>query len=141
MLTPEELNRVVESIRAAEGRTSAEIRVCIAKKCKENPLDAAYKKFKQLKMDTTALRNSVLIYVAPYNHKAAVVGDSGIDEAAQEGFWDSVLEEMFSFFKNGRICEGICRGVGKVGELVNSRYPVSENDVNELCDDVIWDEE
>ena len=48
---------------------------------------------------------------------------------------------MFSFFKNGRICEGICRDVGKVGELVNSRYPVSENDVNELCDDVIWDEE
>ena len=141
MLTQEELNRVVESIRAAEGRTSAEIRVCIARKCKENPLDAAYRKFKQLEMDATASRNSVLIYVAPHNQKAAVIGDSGIDEAAREGFWDSVLEEMFSFFKNGRICEGVCRGVGKVGELLKSRYPVLENDVNELCDDVVWDEE
>ena len=86
MLTQEELNRVVESIRTAESRTSAEIRVCIARRCKENPLDAAYKKFKQLKMDRTALRNSVLIYVAPDNHKAAVIGDSGIDEARFLGF-------------------------------------------------------
>ena len=141
MLTHEELNSIVESIRAAEGKTSAEIRVCIAGKCKEDPLDAAYKKFKQLKMDTTELRNAVLIYVAPDDHKAAVIGDSGIDEAAKEGFWDSVLEDMFSHFKNGSICEGICRGVGKVGELIKVRYPILENDINELCDDVILDEE
>lgn len=141
MLNPEELNKVVESIRAAEGQTSAEIRVCVARKCKQNPMDAAYKKFKQLKMDTTALRNSVLIYVAPDDHKVAVIGDSGIDEAAKEGFWDSVLEDMLSYFKNERICDGICQGVGKVGELIKARYPVMENDVNELCDDVIWDEE
>ena len=141
MLNPEELNKVVESIRAAEGQTSAEIRVCVARKCKQNPMDAAYKKFKQLKMDTTALRNSVLSYVAPDDHKAAVIGDSGIDEAAKGGFWDSVLEDMLSYFKNERICDGICQGVGKVGELIKARYPVMENDVNELCDDVIWDEE
>ena len=141
MLNQDELNKVVESIRAAEGQTSAEIRVCVARKCVDSPLEAAQRKFKQLKMDTTALRNSVLIYVAPSDHKAAVVGDSGIDEVAKEGFWDSVLEEMLSFFKDERICDGICRGVGKVGELIKARYPITENDMNELCDDVIWDEE
>jgi uncharacterized membrane protein len=138
MLNQEELNRVVESIRAAESQTSAEIRVCVARKCKQNPLDAAYRKFKQLKMDTTALRNSVLIYVAP---KAAVVGDSGIDEAAKEGFWNLVLDDMLSYFKDERICDGICQGVEKVGELIKARYPVMKDDVNELCDEVILDEE
>lgn len=141
MLNQEELNRVVESIRSAEGQTSAEIRVCVARKCKENPLDAAYKKFKQLKMDTTVLRNSVLIYVAPDDHKAAVIGDSGIDEVAKEGFWDSVLDDMLFYFKDERICDGICQGVGKVGELIKARYPVMENDVNELSDEVVFDEE
>lgn len=141
MLNQEELNRVVESIRAAESQTSAEIRVCVARKCKQNPLDAAYRKFKQLKMDTTALRNSVLIYVAPNDHKAAVVGDSGIDEAAKEGFWDLVLDDMLSYFKDERICDGICQGVEKVGELIKARYPVMKDDVNELCDEVILDEE
>ena len=48
---------------------------------------------------------------------------------------------MLSYFKNERICDGICQGVGKVGELIKARYPVMENDVNELCDDVILDEE
>jgi len=141
MLNKEELNRIVESIRAAESQTSAEIRVCVARKCKQNPLDAAYRKFKQLKMDTTALRNSVLIYVAPNDHKAAVVGDSGIDEAAKEGFWDLVLDDMLSYFKDERICDGICQGVEKVGELIKARYPVMKDDVNELCDEVILDEE
>ncbi|OPZ31076.1 MAG: hypothetical protein BWZ00_00693 [Bacteroidetes bacterium ADurb.BinA174] len=141
MLNQEELNRIVESIRAAESQTSAEIRVCVARKCKQNPLDAAYRKFKQLKMDTTALRNSVLIYVAPNDHKAAVVGDSGIDEAAKEGFWDLVLDDMLSYFKDERICDGICQGVEKVGELIKARYPVMKDDVNELCDEVILDEE
>ena len=141
MLNQEELNRIVESIRAAESQTSAEIRVCVARKCKQNPLDAAYRKFKQLKMDTTALRNSVLIYVAPNDHKAAVVGDSGIDEAAKEGFWNLVLDDMLSYFKDERICDGICQGVEKVGELIKARYPVMKDDVNELCDEVILDEE
>ncbi|MDO5665211.1 MAG: TPM domain-containing protein [Bacteroidia bacterium] len=141
MLNQEELNRVVESIRAAESQTSAEIRVCVARKCKESPLDAAYKKFKQLKMDTTALRNSVLIYVAPDDHKVAVIGDSGIDEVAKDGFWDLVLEDMLSYFKDERICDGICQGVGKVGELIKARYPILENDVNELSDEVVFDEE
>lgn len=141
MLNQEELNRVVESIRAAESQTSAEIRVCVARKCKQNPLDAAYRKFKQLKMDTTALRNSVLIYVAPNDHKAAVVGDSGIDEATKEGFWNLVLDDMLSYFKDERICDGICQGVEKVGELIKARYPVMKDDVNELCDEVILDEE
>lgn len=141
MLNSEELNRVVESIRAAESQTSAEIRVCVAKRCRENPLEAAYKKFKALKMDITRQRNSVLIYVVPDDRKAAIIGDSGINDAADENFWDSTLDDMFSCFKDGRVCEGICRGVGKVGELIKARYPVMENDANELSDDVVLDEE
>lgn len=141
MLNNEELNRVVDSIRQAEGQTSAEIRVCVARKCNGNPLDVAFKKFKSLKMDATALRNGVLIYVAPEDHKAAIFGDTGIDKLAKAGFWDSTLNEMFCFFRDDRICDGICRGVERVGELIKSHYPVQEDDVNELCDDVILDEE
>ncbi len=140
MLNEQELERVVASIQNAESQTSAEIRVCVAKKCKENPLDAAYKKFKLMKMDTTVLHNSVLIYVAPEDHKAAIIGDSGINEIAKDNFWDSVLEEMLAYFKNLRICEGVCQGVGRVGELIKAAYPVEKDDVNELSDEVIIDE-
>lgn len=140
MLNKDELNKITESIRSAESETSGEIRVCVAKHCKGDPLDAATAKFHQLKMEDTQLRNSVLIYVCPSDHKTAILGDSGIHEAAIEGFWDNALEEMLSYFKKEMIVEGICQGVGKVGELIKARYPIAENDVNELCDDVILEE-
>lgn len=141
MLNKEELTKVVESIRLAEGQTSAEIRVCVARKCTGNPLDAALEKFKSLKMEKTALRNGVLIYVAPADHKAAIIGDTAVDELAKSGFWDSTLDGMFAHFRENRICDGICYGVGRVGELIKGCFPIMEDDINELCDDVILDEE
>lgn len=140
MLHKEELNRISESIRSAESHTSGEIRVCVAKRCKGDPLDAAWKKFRQLKMNTTQRRNGVLIYVSPTDQKAAIVGDKGINDAARDDFWEDALAEMLSSFRKGLIAEGISKGIGKVGELIKVQFPVMENDVNELGDEVILEE-
>jgi uncharacterized membrane protein len=140
MLNKDELEQIREAIRSAERNTSGEIRVCVARQCKGDPLEAAFRKFTRLKMETTEQRNGVLIFVSPTDHKAAIWGDSGIHDATQKDFWDEVLKEMLSFFREGRIADGICRGVEKVGELIRAQYPVLENDINELSDDVILEE-
>lgn len=140
MLNREELGQVVEAIRKAEGTTSAEIRVCVAQSCKSDPLETARRKFRQLNMQATLQRNAVLLFVAPSAHKAAIVADSGIHEAANGNFWNRVLEEMLACFRENRLCEGLCRGVERVGELMKERYPVSENDANELSNDVVVNE-
>lgn len=137
MLSKKELEQISESIRSAEAHTSGEIRVCVARQCKGDPLEAAFRKFTQLKMGATELRNGVLLYVSPAGHKAAIWGDQGIHGATRSDFWDEVLEEMLPFFREERITDGICRGVNRVGELVKAQYPVSENDINELSDEVI----
>ena len=140
MLSKEELKQISESIRDAESHTSGEIRVCVTRQCKGDPLEAAYRMFTRLKMEATELRNGVLLYVSPTDHKAAIWGDSGIHDATRPDFWDEVLAEMLSFFREGRIADGICQGVGKVGELIRTQYPISENDINELSNDVIMEE-
>lgn len=56
MLKKEELEKITESIRIAESHTSGEIRVYIARHCNGEPLETAYKKFHQLKMNNTKLR-------------------------------------------------------------------------------------
>lgn len=138
MLKKEELQRITETIRGAESRTSGEIRVCVARRCANDPLEAASLKFHKLKMDETRFRNGVLIYVAPGDHKAAIFADTGImDEVGASHFWDDTLAEMLEYFKQDRISEGICQAVSKVGELIKERYPASENDLNELGDEVI----
>lgn len=140
MLNRDELNQITEAIRRAESHTSGEIRVCVAKQCKGDALKAAYIKFHQLKMDSTQLRNGVLIYLSPSDHKAAILGDKAINDVVRSDFWDDALNEMLAFFREGRITEGICKGVDKVGELIKVQYPVSENDINELSDEVILEE-
>lgn len=141
MLKREELNKISESIRFAESNTSGEIRVYIAKHCKGAPLETAYKVFHQLKMNETDLRNGVLIYLSPSDHKAAIYADEGINSQINESdFWKDTLELMLSYFKKDLIAEGICKGVGKVGEVIKSRFPVSENDINELDNEVIIEE-
>ena len=140
MLNKEELDRISAAIRSAESHTSGELRVCIAKRCKGDPLKAAYIKFHQLKMEQTQLHNGILIYVSPTDHKAAILGDKGINEIVRADFWDDALTEMLACFSREEITEGICKGVGKVGELIKTRYPISENDINELSDEVILEE-
>ena len=140
MLNEEELTKVSTSIRNAEQHTSGEIRVCVARRCKGDPLEAAFRVFSQLKMENTAQRNGVLLYVSPADHKAAIWSDSGIHDATPKDFWDDVLNEMLTFFREGRITDGICKGVGRVGELIKAQYPITENDVNELSDEVFLEE-
>lgn len=92
-------------------------------------------------MNETDLRNGVLIYLSPSDHKAAIYADEGINSQINESdFWKDTLDLMLSYFKKDLIADGICKGVGKVGEVIKSRFPVSENDINELDNEVIIEE-
>lgn len=140
MLSKKELLLVKDAIRDAERFTSAEIRVCVARRCTKDPFQRACIKFEKLKMYETALRNSVLIYVAPTDNKVAIVGDSGITKITPPNFWNSVLYEMLPLLKDNLICLGICLGVKKVGELMKELYPADSENPNELSNEVIFDE-
>lgn len=140
MLNRDELDKIRQSIRDAELHTSAEIRVCVVKQCKGDPLEAAFRKFHQLKMNATQLHNGVLIYLSPNDHKTAILGDKGINEVAGDNFWDEAVKAMITHFKRDEFAEGICKGVQSVGELIQAHYPISKNDINELSDEVILEE-
>ena len=77
--TEEEQKLIAEAIRNAERRTSGEIRVFVESRCSYvNPLDRAVEIFISLKMDQTAERNAVLLYVATKDRQLAIFGDEGI---------------------------------------------------------------
>lgn len=141
MLNKEELNKISESIRSAESHTSGEIRVYVARHCQSEPLEAAFKKFHQLGMDKTHLRNGVLIYISVADHKAAIYADEGINETVgKQEFWNEALELMLTQFKLNEIRLGISKGVKKVGELLKEYYPIADDDKNELENEVIIEE-
>ncbi|NLZ95257.1 MAG: TPM domain-containing protein [Bacteroidales bacterium] len=132
--------KIVEAIRNAELLTSGEIRVYIAKHCKEDALDKASSVFQKLKMQNTALRNAVLILVCPTDHKAAILGDTGINSIIKDDFWDNTLNELITYCSKDLITEGICNAVNKIGNLIKQAYPYQEGDINELDNEIILED-
>src|SRR6476659_4256158 len=115
-LTDQEQEKIKYSIEWAEKATSGEIRVCAEKKCAKDAYERAVECFFDLKMEATALRNGVLVYVAFEDKKFAIIGDSGINEVIPDDFWDSTKKVMLEKFKNNEIAEGISIGIIEAGK-------------------------
>ncbi len=134
--TEEQKYTIQKAIADAELNTSGEIRVHIEEKCKGEALEAAVKKFNELKMDKTELRNGVLFYLAVQDHKFAIAGDKGINEKVEKNFWDSIRDTMLENFKQEKFTEGLSIGIAMAGEKLKIHFPFQSNDTNELTNDV-----
>jgi uncharacterized membrane protein len=128
--------RVVNAIKQAELNTSGEIRVHIEDRCKGNVLDRASDVFAMLKMHKTALRNSVLFYLALKDHQFAILGDAGINALVPDNFWESTKEAMLQHFKDGNFAEGLAVGITMAGDKLKEHFPYQKDDVNELPNDI-----
>lgn len=129
---------ITSAIAEAEKMTSGEIRVHIDRWCKTDPIFKAQNKFFHLKMDQTKAKNGVLIYVAIDEHKMAIIGDSGINDKVGEGFWQEEKDLMVSYFKEGKIAEGLQKAILKAGAKLSEYFPYEEGDDNELSDDISY---
>lgn len=135
-LTPDEEQEIVEAIRLAEKETSGEIRVHIEKKTSIDPFERAKEVFHFLKMDETALKNGVLIYLAVDDHKFVICGDKGIDDIVGHDFWDCTRDVMAEQFKKGNFKQGLIDGIRRAGEKLQEHFPGTPDDKNELSNEI-----
>jgi uncharacterized membrane protein len=134
-------DRIVGAILEAEGRSRGEIRVHVTERAVDDVEAAARAQFETLEMTKTALRNGVLIYVAPISQKFAIIGDSGIHAQCGPEFWTTVAAAMEADFRAGRYTDGIVDGVHAAGAQLARFFPRGDGppDVNELPDEVTRD--
>ena len=140
LLSKEEEEKIINAIKQAEKETSGEIRVHICSHVKGDVTDAAKKIFEKLGMHATRLKNGVLIFVALNDRKFAVIGDTGIDKAVPENFWNKTVAEMAEKFAAGKTADAICTGILTAGEQLKTYFPYTSDDVNELSDEVSYDD-
>jgi len=138
--TKEQQEQIRDAIREAEDLTSGEIRVHIETKTSGNVLDRAAWIFKRIGMHGTAERNGVLFYLAVTNRKFAVIGDQGINSKVAEDFWDDIKATVKKYFSEGRFAEGLVNGITMTGSQLKVHFPFRKNDVNELPDDISFDD-
>ena len=135
-LTPAQDAALVAAIRQAEVQTSGEIRVHLEDTCSTpEPLDRAAQVFAELNMHKTAARNGVLFYLAWQSRQFAVVGDSAINAAVPDDFWEATKEAVLEQFRHEKYVVGLERGVKMVGEQLKRYFPYNAaTDENELDD-------
>lgn len=138
--TPAEKDIIVTAIQEAERRTSGEIRIYVESKCEMvNPVLRAREIFFQLKMNQTASRNGVLLYLAMDDHQLAVFGDEGIHQKVGHEFWQKEVAIMLEEFKQKHFIEGIAHIVEDIGEALVTHFPYDgTTDKNELPDDIVF---
>lgn len=140
IFTEEESEDIVAAIGVVEARSSAEVRVHIESSCSGDPLEQAVKVFYNLKMQNTADRNGVLVYVALKSKRCAIVGDTGINAVVERDFWDKCTEKMIQCFKEGNYAEGIITALEMSSERLSEHFPRSKDDINELSDEISFGE-
>ena len=139
-LTDEEQRAVERAVAAAEAKTSAEVKLVIVRHCWGDLREKALRTFRKLGLDRTRRHNAVLIMIVSANRQLAIYGDRGINRHAGEDFWFDVRDEMLEAFRARQVGEGLCRGIERIGEKLAAFFPRDEADINEIRDDVAFDE-
>lgn len=132
-----ETAKVVEAISEAEDVTSAEIRVHYTVCSSKLPLlEEAQKVFEKLEMHKTESRNGVLIFLRLKSKEIAVIGDEGIHQHVGTAFWEAVKDEIIRNIHSHTLTEGIVKGVHVVGKQLSKFFPPSDENPNELSNEV-----
>jgi len=133
--------RIADAITAAERHTTGEICVHVTPRCRGDVMKRATATFNRLHLYTTKRRNAVLIYVAYEDRKFAILGDTGINAAVPQGFWDGEVDELAGYLKAGRPVDGLCAIIARMGERLSQYFPGERDDENELSNEVTYDDE
>ena len=138
--TEAEKKDIIDAISNAEQRTSGEVRVFVESRCRYvDAIDRAAEIFFQLKMEQTADRNAVLVYVATKDRQLAVFGDEGIHKKVGNEYWNAEVKKMIFNFNKENYAEGICRCLINIGEALHHHFPYNKDtDKNELPDDIVF---
>lgn len=85
----------------------------------------------------TRQRTGIMIFISFFERKVMVVADKGISKVVDQKQWDSIVSDMITNIRNGRIVEGLENAILKCGEiLLEKGFVKTEDDINELRDDL-----
>jgi len=140
LFTKEEEARIVQAIRAAERRTSGEIRMFVEDFCdRDHPVERAAEMFQLFGMFNTKERNGVMIYLAEKSHQFALWGDTGIHERVGFQFWETEKRILREHLQRDEAAEGMCLVIEQIGERLREYFPADDDkNENELPDEIIY---
>lgn len=81
----------------------------------------------------TRERTGILLFVALFERRVVVLGDSGINALVEQSEWTEVIEHMVATLHEGRPAEALLRGVDDCGKLLERHgVEIRHDDSDEL---------
>ncbi len=127
------------AIRAAESRTSGEIRFVIETALDVpqlwaglSPRERAVQVFAEFRVWDTELRNGVLIYVLAADRDVEIVADRAAAARVAPADWEHAARKMEEHFRARRFRDGAVAGVAAVAGLLEAHFPARAAERNEL---------
>jgi len=141
-LSESDLNEIANVIAEVESHTSGELRLCI--KVKRDILEyrlsvreLAMNEFYEFKMHNTKDKTGIMIFILFDEKKFEIIADEGINSKISESKWNDLTSHLVLYFRNSQYKEGIIYSIKEIGKILISEFPVSDDDINELSDEVI----
>lgn len=137
-----DLDEIRDYIAEIEKNTSGEIRVCFHERKawidrKKSPRDIAIKEFFRLGMDKTEQKTGVLLLILFRERIFEIIADEGINSKIESARWEKITGILTSEFRNGNYRTGILKGLDEIKNVLIKDFPRSDNDKNELPDDIV----
>jgi putative membrane protein len=98
--------------------------------------DAAMQQFIAKGLHLTAGRTGVLLFVALADHRAEVIADQGIYDAAPHQVWDEVIALLIGGIKRGAVGDGFVAAIERVGQILSEHVPPVGDNPNEHPDEL-----
>jgi uncharacterized membrane protein len=137
LLHPREQRDILTAIRAAELRTSSELKVHVEARCPApDPYTRAVMLFEKLGLHRTVERNGVLIYVAIHDRRFTIIGDSGIGEPPGTEFWAEPMRPLSIALRRAAPGEGIVAAIRVLGERLAKRFPAQPGNPDEIDNEI-----
>lgn len=136
--TDAEQQSLIDAIVQAELHTSGEIRLHLENFCFGSEVKAAQKVFRKLNMHQTRERNGVLIYIATLSRKVAIIGDQGIHEKLGTEYWENLVQQLITKFKENKKAEALAECIKDCGSQLGKFFPLSSDDKNELSNSISY---
>ncbi|MEN8189491.1 MAG: hypothetical protein ABFS19_06555 [Thermodesulfobacteriota bacterium] len=81
--------------------------------------------------------NGILIFVSLLEHRAWIIADSGISDLIPTEQWEEAVDVITNGIHEKKQCQALCRAIEMVGDILEKKFPIRDDDLNELHDLII----
>jgi uncharacterized membrane protein len=128
-----DLKRVEGAIARAEATCGVELRISVAGLFWGDTDAVARRAFDRLGMAATVRRNGILLFLAPWRRKVAIVADQGITTKVDAGLWSGTVAGITAAFRGGQFTQGLVDALEALARTLAPHFPPGPR-ANELPD-------